>query len=218
MFDFAVILIVGLSTAFAAFRGGLRELSTLLALAVAGGLTLLLMEPLAAATGQSGKFVGMAVIIVVLMTVLFVAAHVGMHFGLQRVRLSDRGVLIDRVAGGAFGFLRGLVLIGLGYLGYSYYMDEARQPDSVRNAITRPVAAGVASWFQSFAPDSAYIESDVDLPTQDDQIDPAAAGYGPADRSGLNEIVDTATTSEPPAAKNASDDPIADLLVEDNDQ
>ena len=158
-FDLLVLLVLGLSTAFAALRGGLRELATLIALAVAAGLTLVIVQPVLGVTGLAGSFFGTIIVAAVLAAVFFIAAHVGLHFALRRTPLEGRAKLIDRVGGGAFGFLRGLVLIGLGYLGYSYYLDEARQPDEVRNAITRPVAAGMANWFQSFTPEEAYIES-----------------------------------------------------------
>ena len=55
MFDLLFLTVVGVSTAFAVLRGGLRELSTLLALAVGGGVTLLLIEPVLAVTGQAGS-------------------------------------------------------------------------------------------------------------------------------------------------------------------
>ena len=75
MFDLLFVLVVGVSTAFAVLRGGLRELSTLLALAVAGGVTLLLLEPLLAITGQAGSFFGTAIIAALLIGAFFVLAH-----------------------------------------------------------------------------------------------------------------------------------------------
>ncbi|WP_375204027.1 CvpA family protein [Hyphococcus sp.] len=230
MFDLLFLVVVGVSTAFAVLRGGLRELSTLLALAIAGGITLLLIEPVLALTGQAGSFFGTALIAGLLIGVFFLAAHIGLHIGLKRFPLEGRAKTIDRVGGGVFGFFRGLVLIGLGYLGYSYYLDEAKQPEEVKTAITRPVAAGMAHWFESFTPETA----DLDAPTAPSQIDPeddaAVSGYDRSDRNSLNEIVTTVTTTDPaiadsaPGAENADatdngtaeeDDPIADILNED---
>ncbi|MCK5748336.1 MAG: CvpA family protein [Oricola sp.] len=229
MFDLLFLVVVGISTAFAVLRGGLRELSTLLALAVAGGVTLLLLEPMLALTGQAGSFFGTAIIAALLIGAFFVLAHVGFHILLKRVPLSGRAVLFDRIGGGAFGFFRGLVLIGLGYLGYSYYLDEAKQPDEVKNAITRPIAAGMASWFESFTPETA----DLDAPVKPSQVsgdeDAAVSGYDRGDRNSLNEIVTTVTTTDPAIAATApgteddeeeaeaeADDPIADILNEED--
>jgi len=225
MFDLLVILVLGLSTAFAALRGGLRELSTLIALAVAGGLTLILAEPLLGLTGQTGSFFGTIIIAAVLIAVFFIVTHVGLHFGLQRMPLEGHAKLADRIGGGVFGFARGLVLVGLGYLGYGYYLDEARQPDSVRSAITRPVAEGMADWFQSFTPEDAYIEG---TPVDDNETtepDPAESGYDRLDRNSLSEIVTTVTTSDEATttdttldATTENEDPIADILEEENPQ
>lgn len=217
MFDILVLLVLGLSTAFAALRGGLRELSTLIALAIAGGLTLIVAEPVLGVTGLAGSFFGTIIIAALLVAVFFIIAHLGLHFGLQRVPLEGRARLADRVGGGVFGFVRGLVLVGLGYLGYGYYLDEARQPDSVKSAITRPVAAGMANWFQSFTPDEAYIESG---PAGEEKAepDPAESGYDRLDRNSLSEIVTTVTTSdetlveETPETATDETDSIADIL------
>lgn len=219
MFDILVLLVLGLSTAFAALRGGLRELSTLIALAIAGGLTLIVAEPMLAMTGLAGSFFGTIILAAVLVAVFFIVAHVGLHLGLQRVPLEGRGKLADRIGGGVFGFVRGLVLVGLGYLGYGYYLDEARQPESVKSAITRPVAAGMANWFQSFTPDDAYIES---APADDKEAepDPAESGYDRLDRNSLSEIVTTVTTSDEtpvegtPGTATDETDSIADILQE----
>lgn len=223
MFDLLVVLVVGLSTAFAALRGGLREVSTLLALGVAGGLTLLLAEPVLSATGQAGSFFGTIIIAALLVAIFFVLAHLGLHLGLKRMPLEGNARLYDRIGGGVFGFARGLILIGLGYLGYSYYLDEARQPDEVRNAVTRPVAAGMAQWFETFAPDSAYIESQP-LPEPDENA--TVQGYDREDRNGLSEIVTTVTTTEEAETDEETtdspdgepdEDAIADILAEEEE-
>lgn len=227
MFDLLVVLVVGLSTAFAALRGGVREVSTLLALAVAGGLTLLLIDPVVGATGQTGSFFGTAIAAVLLIGVFFVLAHIAFHVGLERMPLKGNARLYDRVGGGVFGFARGLVLIGLGYLGYTYYLDEARQPEEVRNAITRPVAAGMAQWFEGFAPEEAQIENMNGAAASDEEVDPSVSGYDRGDRNTLSEIVTTVTTTDSASAgaspagetqSAAEGDLIADILQEEDSQ
>lgn len=223
MFDLLFLVVVGVSAAFAVLRGGLRELSTLLALAIAGGVTLLLIEPALAITGQAGSFFGTAIIAALLIGAFFVLAHIGFHVGLKRFPLKGRAATIDRIGGGAFGLFRGLVLIGLGYLGYSYYLDEAKQPEEVKSAMTRPIAAGMAHWFESFTPETA----DLDAPAAAPAEDAAVSGYDRGDRNGMNEIVTTVTTTDPAIAETSpdaeqdnetadeNDDPIADILNED---
>ncbi len=215
MFDLLFLLVVGLSTAFAVLRGGLQELSTLIALAAAAGLAWLLAPPLLGAVGLSGSFFGTVLVAVAMIGVFFVAAHIGCHLILKRVPMTKQTRRYNQIGGGAFGFLRGLVLIGLGYLGYSYYLDEARQPDSVKNAVTRPIAAGLAGWFESFAPTSTELEGIGAEPAQVEG-DPAQDGYERADRSSLNEIVTTVTTNGEDPEAPAGEDDIADLLSGDD--
>lgn len=229
MFDLLFVAVVGLSTAFAVLRGGLRELSTLLALAIAGGATLLFIDPALALTGQAGSFFGTAVIAAILVAVFFIGAHIGLHLGLKRIPLEGRAALANRIGGGVFGFLRGLVLIGLGYLGYTYYLDEAKQPDEIKTAMTRPIAAGMASWFESFTPETSDLDAPVRTSPEDD-VDAAISGYQRSDRNGLNEIVTTVTTTDPTIAATSPDaqdapekeedelDPIADIIEEESPQ
>ena len=237
MFDLLVVFVIGLSTAFAALRGGLREASTLLALAIAGGVTLLVIEPALGVSGQAGSFFGTAIVAVLLVAAFFILAHIALHFALERAPLRGRARLYDRIGGGAFGFLRGLVLIGLGYLGYTYYLDEARHPDDVRNAITRPVAQGMADWFESFAPAAAGIDAAEEPEEEETTVDASVSGYDRGDRNTLSEIVTTVTTTDQTGAgqtgapetsdaavgvaerslqqMSAEDDPIAEILQED---
>ena len=185
---------------------------------MAGGLTFATIESALGATGQAGSFVGTAVVAIAMIAIFFVVFQIGLHFGLERVKLDGRGKLFDRIGGGVFGAVRGLLLVGLGYLGYTYYLDEARHPESVQNAMTRPAAAAVAQWFESFAPESSDLQQTLDG-QQEDQVDAAANGYGREDRSALSEIVTTVTTSSPDADATNTDqqgDQIADVIAEEN--
>lgn len=215
MFDLLFLLVVGLSTAFAVLRGGLQELSTLVALALAAGLAWIIAPPLLGLFGLTGSFFGAILVAVSLIGVFFIAAHIGCHLLLKRVPMTRRTQLYNQIGGGAFGFARGLILIGLGYLGYSYYLDEARQPDSVKNAVTRPIASGLAGWFEGFAPASTELGNVGAEPAQTNS-DASQDGYDRADRTSLDEIVTTVTTNgEDPQAPAAQDD-ITELLNGDN--
>jgi membrane protein required for colicin V production len=211
MFDLLFVLVVGLSTIFAAMRGGLRELATLLALAIAGGLTWMVAPGALGAIGLADSFFGTIAVSAVLVAVFFVAAHIVLHLGLKQVPLEGRAALIDRLAGGGFGAFRGLVLVGLGFLGYGYYLDEARQPEEVKTAVTRPIAAGMADWFETFAPEATQIDAGGEPEEETDEADAAIDGYARADRNGLEEIVTTVTTTDPALVLEA---PEAEAAVE----
>jgi membrane protein required for colicin V production len=230
MFDLLFVLVVGLSTIFAAMRGGLRELATLLALAMAAGLTWMVAPGALGAIGLADSFFGTIAVSAVLVAVFFVVAHIVLHLGLKQVPLEGRAALIDRLAGGGFGAFRGLVLVGLGFLGYGYYLDEARQPEEVKTAVTRPIAAGMADWFESFAPEATQIDAGAEPDEEEtDEADAAIDGYARADRNGLEEIVTTVTTTDPAlvleepeeeatAEARALEDEMADILQETEEQ
>ncbi len=223
MFDFLVILVIVLSTAFAAMRGATREISTLIALAGAAFMGLLLVEPTVAALGKTGSFFTTVFAAVGIVGVFFIFFHVLAHLGISRIPFPPRAALVDRITGGVFGFARGLVLVGLGFLAYGYYQAEERQPESVKSAMTRPLAAGMANWFQSFTPEDAYIDNETLKPSVPEE-DASILGYERTDRNGLEEVITTVTTTDGPAAQETGeeivndDDPMAEILAEEDPQ
>lgn len=220
-FDAVVLSVIGLSTLFAAIRGGLREAATLIALGGGALLAFICLNPVLSITGAKDSFFATVSVAVVLITVFFIGLYVVFHFVLRGMQLNGRAQFIDKAAGGAFGVIRGIALIGLAYLGYGYYLDEANQPDSVRNAVTQPMAAAAADFFESLAPDSAYIETHESQLKETDasKADAAQTGYARGDRAGLSEMITTVTTSDTPETQLAArteNDPIADVLVEED--
>ncbi len=207
VFDALLLAVVGISVFFAAVRGGVRELATLTALVVAALLAFLLMKPIASAIGRDSFFIN-AAIAGVIAVAGFAGSYFVLHKALLRWKPTSRVKRLDKIGGGAFGLIRALALIGLGFLGYGYYLDEANQPDSVRRAMLLPVAAAAAGFFEQFAPPNR------ELSAAKTPKNAAAEGYDGRDRSGLKEIMTTVTTTDG-EAKPASDDPIADILNEE---
>ncbi len=151
-FDAAIILIVAASIALAAYRGGLAELATLLALAIGAGVGFLAAAPAAGAIGQGGSTIATLAAGAGIGGFVFLSALVGGSIFLSRLRLKPRQRLIDRIGGGAFGFVRAFAFIGLAFLGYAYYQDAENRPDMVRNAALLPFAEAAAGMIKSFAP------------------------------------------------------------------
>lgn len=212
VFDALLLGILGVSIAFAAARGAIRELTTLGVLGLAGVAAWLGAKPALAFFGSNGVFQTIAAAGVIGL-IAFGGFYFIAHKALLRLKLNKKQRQADKIGGGVFGLVRALALIGLGFLGYGYYLDEANQPDAVKKALLRPVAAASASFFEQFAP------SQRDLADGKTAAAPAPAnaakdGYANADRTGLKEIVATVTTSD---AANASstDDSIAGILNEE---
>lgn len=220
-FDLIVLAILALSTGFAVIRGGVKEVGTLAALAIAGGLAWILCKPVTGLLGLSNSFLGSVATLAALLSLSFVAVYLVLHFLLERFRFSGRALTADRIGGGVFGFARGLVLLGLGFLAYGYYLEEARWPDPVRNAATLPVARSMASLFEGFAPEEPELNATEDQPAEP-ETNAAVEGYGRADRTALAEIMTTVTTTDGSGNEDgeAADDadPIATLLARDDQE
>ncbi len=205
VFDALLLAIVGVSIFFAAVRGAIREVATLFVLGAAVLLAWLGAKPVVAALGKE-SFIASAAVAAAIGVAAFVGGYFLLHKGMLRLKLTERMKSVDRISGGIFGFLRALALIGLGFLGYGYYLDEANQPDSVRKALLLPIATSSAGFFEQFAPANRDLSA-----AAKKNADAAAEGYDGADRSGLKEIVTTVTTDE----TTSSSDPIADILTEE---
>ena len=139
-FDGLLLGVLAFSALFAVIRGAIREASTLAALGAGAGLSFLLFNRVLGLLGLKGSFFGMIAVGGALLAFFFVALYVAFHFGLKQLRLGPTMALADRVGGGVFGVVRGLALIGLGFLGYAYYLDQPRRPAAVTNAALLPIA------------------------------------------------------------------------------
>lgn len=222
VFDGGLLLVFAVSVFFAAVRGGLRELGTLVALAAAGGLGWLVAPRLLGAIGAGDGFLMTVVAMGVLTVVFFVGLYTGLVFLLARVRLSPQQTLADRIGGGAFGVIRAVALVGLGFLGYAYYLDEDQRPAAVSEALLLPVAQASANLVESFAPERAPA---LDRPPANARPEPsstpsstssnnssaakparrasnqgenannAATGYDRSTRASLEDLVTTVTTT-----------------------
>ena len=239
MFDALVLLVIGISTALAVLLGGLREIAVLVALAAAAFVTFLVAEPLIGMLGASGSTMTSLIVALGTFGVSFLVLHLLTYLGLRQFPLEGNADLINRIAGGIYGFVRGIALVGIFFLGYSYYLDEDRQPESVRNAFTQPMANSVAKFFEGLAPASTQVdlstdERDAEARNSDNTQTTAALensagdGYDRASRAGLSAMITTVTTTEGAQSTNAASatalrdgsasangDPIATILNED---
>ncbi|MBY0423336.1 MAG: CvpA family protein [Parvularculaceae bacterium] len=204
-FDFLVVFVLALSIGFAVIRGALKEIGTLLALALAVVGAFVFVKPVAAVflAGKS-SFLGTIVAGGVIGAVLFFALYVALHLGLRRVALTARGVQVDRIFGGVFGAIRGIVLIGLGFLAYAYYLDDDRRPEAVAKALTLPLAEAAAGVFERMAPASTRLDERTAPAPEKKSANAARDGYARNDRSALSEMVATVSSSEPAAEERLS--------------
>ena len=209
VFDALLLAVLGFSIFFAAMRGAIRELATLAGLAIAALVAWFGAKPLVALLGKDGSFLMTVAATGMLGILAFGGFYFLIHKGLLRLKLTKKQKTIDRYGGGVFGLIRALALIGLGFLGYGYYLDAQNQPDAVKKAFLLPVATASAGFFEQFAPRASNLGGTA----KEEPADPARQGYGQAARSGLKEIVTTVTTSDKADAKPG--DPIADIITKE---
>lgn len=215
-FDAMVIGVIALSTVFAALRGATREAATLIAIVAA---------MFAAVWGAAtfGKSLSIVTAVAMAAGLFFAVFLPGILLlgAVMKQPATKRNRRIDRLCGGVFGAARGVVLVGLGYLAYSYVLAADRQPPAVRDAATLPVARSVAEAFETLVPASARLEEKTyGEPPADEPAKPAksgggknsgaqqsggeassapdraALGYTRSERDGLEEMIVTLTTTD----------------------
>ena len=213
VFDAFIISIIGLSVGFAVLRGGLKEVATLAALAIGAAAGWFLGTPLASLIGQSGSIIIVLVLSCVLAGAGFLASYITMASALNHLKLDAQQSLINRVGGGIFGLARALALIGLGFLAYSFYLDEDQRADAVNDSLLLPVAKVSAQIIEGFAPDRAE-------PTTATTIESSAAPDGREtttsadalvirDNRAMDDLVATVTTSDTPDDNSENSDEVA---------
>src|ERR1700676_3323476 len=127
--DFLLVAVIVISAGYAAFRGFLSETLTIFAWAAAAFATLyfgpwlipmarsmISLQWLAPVAAYAGVFL-----------VVFLPLSFMIHRFSQTVKNSSIGPL-DRGLGIAFGVVRGLVIVGLAYLAFTYFTPVRQQP------------------------------------------------------------------------------------------
>ena len=137
--DIVLLVLVGASTLYGAFRGGVKEIFSIVAIVggIAGGIYL--HGPMANALGGSGvaHVVGFGVIFLVVAWALHKLGSM-IRTGLKLMFLGG----VDRLVGAGIGLFRGIVLVGLIWGLAAAYVDGSKQwiKDS---KLSLPVLKGV---------------------------------------------------------------------------
>jgi membrane protein required for colicin V production len=153
--DVAIVAVLAVSTLSALLRGFVRETLSLFAWAAAafaaiyfGHYAVALLAPhvspmIAELGGRAAMF------LLVLIPLSLIAYRIS-----ERVRGSPVGTL-DRSLGGAFGMLRGLAVVAVGYLLLSAVVPAKAQPNSIREARLLPLMQVSAETLRSLIPANA---------------------------------------------------------------
>lgn len=171
--DFLVVLVIVVSAGYACWRGFVSETLSIVAWAAAAFATLYFgpwVVPLARgmiATPWLGSLAAYAgVFLIVLIPLAFVS-----HRFSESVKHSAIGPL-DRALGIAFGVVRGLAVVGLAYLAFTYVVPTARQPASITEARLLPLVQSSGEVLLSLVPNRDHADfADQAAPkSQDDEL------------------------------------------------
>jgi membrane protein required for colicin V production len=173
--DILVILAIIVSACYAAWKGFLSETLTIFDwLAAAFGC--LYFGPYLVPMAQgfiSTSWIASVVAYAVVFLAIFIPLSFMSHRFSETVKHSPIGPL-DRALGIAFGVVRGLVVVGLVYLAYSYFVAVPNQPQWVKSARTLPMIQATDDVMLRLIPGQSRgmfaVSHDSTAPRQDDAI------------------------------------------------
>jgi membrane protein required for colicin V production len=152
--DCLIVLIILVSVVYAAVRGFLWETLTIFAWVAAafaclyfGPYVIPLMRGMVSGSWLAALLAYSAVFLAVFIPFAFLS-----HRFSESVKNSAIGPL-DRAAGIAFGVVRGLVLVGLAYLAFTYFVPIKNHPDWIKNARLLPLVQSSTQVLLSVVPD-----------------------------------------------------------------
>jgi membrane protein required for colicin V production len=204
-----VMLISGL---LAMIRGFMREILSIAAWVAAAVATVLLyprLLPMAKQNITSDILANVAVVGGVFMLTLLAVSIVTIR--ISDAILDSRIGALDRTLGFLFGLARGLIIVVVAFLFFSWLVPTSRQPEGVREAKSRVVLQGTGEWLQALLPQDMdnYLsqlfrrrprgdeEAPDAPPDQRSELAPGGAnpvkeptGYRAADRTDMRQLID----------------------------
>jgi membrane protein required for colicin V production len=154
--DFLVVLVVLASTGYAVWRGFLWETLTIFAWVAAafgclyfGPIVVPFMGSMVSAPWLAGLLGYAAVFLAVLIPFAFMT-----HRFSQSVKGSPIGPF-DRALGAVFGVIRGLVIVGLAYIAFTWFVPVPDQPLWLSRAKTLPIIQSTDEVLLGLVPDRA---------------------------------------------------------------
>lgn len=206
-----VMLISGL---LAMIRGFMREVLSITAWIAAAFVTVLLyprLLPLAQAHIPNNIIASAVVVAGTFLLTLLVVSIITVR--ISDMVLDSRVGALDRTLGFLFGLGRGLIIVVVAFLFFSWLVPLNRQPEGIREAKSRVVLQSTGEWLQSLLPEDMdnYLSKLIQRrQSPDDAESPPAApdqrsgaqgpettgsiptqpGYGRRDSDGMKQLID----------------------------
>ena len=198
--DCLIVLIIVVSAGYAAWRGFIWETLTIFAWAAAAFSCLYfgpILVPMTKSLVNADWLARLLAYTCVFLAVFIPFAFMSHRFS-QNVKNSPIGPL-DRAAGVGFGVARGLVIVGLAYLAFTYFVPIRHQPRWVTEAKLIPLVQDTADILLSVVPGKAHGYAYV--PQHKEDIRPEIR-QAPVEQNARNQ----------PEAAPARHDPMAELI------
>lgn len=209
LIDCLIVLIVVVSAGYAAWRGFLWETLTIFAWVSAAFACLYFgpyLIPMMRGMVSQAWLASLLAYAVAFLAVFIPLAFISHRFS-ESVKNSPIGPL-DRAAGVAFGIVRGLVIVGLAYLAFTYFVPIRNQPRWLTEARLLPVVQSAADVLLSVVPDHprdyTYVPKHEEHEEEVRQAPPPAASHDPmADLIRKNEAANSVPKTAPKPANTA---------------
>jgi membrane protein required for colicin V production len=192
-----VMLISGL---LAMVRGFMREILSIAAWGAAALVTLYAFSkllPTAKAYFNNDTVAAVAVVAGTFIGTLIVVSVITVR--ISDMILDSRIGALDRTLGFLFGLGRGLLIVVVAFLFFSWLVPEKQRPDWITNAKSRTVLDGTGQWLMSLLPDdpeNTILKRFKKNKPEDDQTDadqaaPASGdGYSKPARDSLKKLIE----------------------------
>ena len=195
LLDIVLIVVMLISGLLAMVRGFMREVLSIIAWVLAAGATLYAYSkllPYAKQYFNNDIVAAVAVIAGVFLLTLLVVTVLTVR--LSDMVLDSRVGALDRTLGFLFGLARGLVIVVVAFMFFSWLVPDRSQPEWVKGAKSRVVLAGTGQWLMSMLPEDpeTTILKKLKRPRPEDTETPENA---PDQHSGLDSPRPAARTS-----------------------
>jgi membrane protein required for colicin V production len=209
LLDIALISVMLISGLLAMVRGFMREILSIASWAVAAGATLYAYAKLLpmAKTYFNNDIVAAAVVVGgTFLVTLIIVSIITVRF--SDMILDSRIGALDRTLGFLFGLGRGLIIVVVAFMFFAWLVPERTQPAWVSNAKSKVMLEKTGEWIESLLPEEMdkYLsglfkkkgkpeeEPAEPPPDQRGSLEAPgreAAGYGQADRTGMQKLIES---------------------------
>ena len=155
LLDIVLIVVMLISGLLAMVRGFKREVLSIIAWVLAAGATLYSyakLLPLAKQYFNNDIVATVAVIGGVFLVTLLVVSVLTVR--LSDMVLDSRVGALDRTLGFLFGLARGLVIVVVAFIFFTWLVPDRSQPEWVKSAKSRVVLTGTGQWLMSMLPEA----------------------------------------------------------------